>query len=232
MEYYKLEYAYLPKEIGRKFPQSLRFKTRMGSIQEDWVLHKDGPIDNDKFIVPDIELSKSAKVTNLISSAGIISDFLIVDILLSSLLSESITDEKQEWSIDIYWKGEKLENYFLFRLANPSNKEWLDFSKMKFELMPFGSQESVGSVRVKNYNELREVLLTPLNGQRVVPVPDEVYVRPYAYTDDLIRTSYWFHGLTGYWVSERLKNRIEDANLTGMRFIPLQDVNERIRIET
>jgi hypothetical protein len=228
MKYYSLKYSSDTKEIGRRFPQSIKFMTRMGSIQEDGI-GQFGPINEEKFILPDLELSKTAKVTNLISSAGIVgSRFLIINKELLATFREFNLGLHQFWPIDVWWKGNKLEDYFLFHLSYPSNDEWIDFSKTIFHLKVNGTDEVVDSKRVNNISELWNLLHTPVDGKILIPTPKDIFIHPNKTSYDLVRITFWSHGINGYFVSDRLKEEIEKRKLTGMHFIPLNEVDNRV----
>lgn len=228
MKYYSLKYSSDTKEIGRRFPQSIKFMTRMGSIQEDGI-GQFGPINEKKFVVPDIELSKSAKLTSLISSAGVGgARFLIMTKDLLSTLQEFNLGPHQFWPIDVWWKGNKLEDYFLFHLSYPSNDEWIDFSKTIFHLKVNGTDEVVDSKRVNNISELWNLLHTPVDGKILIPTLKDLFIHPNKTSNDLVRITFWSHGINGYFVSDRLKEEIEKRKLTGMHFIPLKEVDNRV----
>ena len=230
MKYYALKYSSDTKEIGRKFPQSIKFMTRMGSIQED-TIGDFGPIDNKSFIVPDLEVSKTAKVTSLISSAGIVgSKFLVIDKDLLGTFQEFNLGSYQVWPIDVWWKGNKLEDYFLFHLSYPSNDEWIDFSKTEFEMKEIGSNEFLGVKVFKDFHDFKHTLLSNFEGKRAIPYTKEIYLKPTNTKSDMVRLSLWFSGLMGYFISERLKEELEYRNHSGMNFVPLEQSNNRIRL--
>jgi hypothetical protein len=228
MEYFFLRYSSNTKEIGRKFPQSIKFMTRMGSIQEAEI-GLFGPIDEKTFIVPDLELNNSAKLTSLLSSAGVNgSKFLIINEDLLNVFRLVEVGPFQIWPIDIWWKANKLADYYLFHLSFPSNNDWIDFSRTTFELRELNTNEILREQVFGSYDNFYAAISGVTNGKRTIPHAKEIYLRSNGMKSDLVRLSLYFSDLVGYFISEKLKLTIEKQGLTGMDFIPLLDFNKRI----
>jgi hypothetical protein len=231
MKYFQLNDSVNLKEIGRKYPQSLRFKTTMGSVQ-DGSIGFHGRIDKSTFQVPDIELYKTAKPTHLISCAGIpLNKFLIVHDSVLNLFSRFRLSDYQFWQLDVYWKEQILPDYYLFHLSFPCDEDWIDFSQSRFILKNSPNNQPNKDIHFNSFKEWFHHSSSESYVKLGLPHPEEVIMDTKSLQDDMVRSVLWFCGLPGYYVSEELMKAIQQQKLTGMQFVPLMEVDNKIRIK-
>ena len=222
MKYYKLNFSSNLKEIG-KFPQSE--DCIIGDVQQDFIPWE-GKIDFD-FKLPEPILEKKAKQTSYIVVVAI-SKFLVIDDEFLSFLRLFNIGNYQEWKINTWQNKQLIDKYNLFLINNTKQDKYIDFSKSEFYSKKLGDWDNSSAQQPVSVNDYDEYVSEKerLRKDKLMLLEKKVYLDLSKATEDMFRIVNAPPG--GYFVSERLKNAIEESGFTGMEFI---EVSELDRVE-
>ncbi|CAA0233772.1 conserved hypothetical protein [Tenacibaculum maritimum] len=215
MKYYNLISNRNRKEVGCK-PQSQ--EGYIGDIQQEF-MPWEGKIDFD-FKLPEPNLEKKAKQVSFLDVAFIHSyRFLVLDDNLLNLLKDFNIGNYQDWKINTWQNKELIEKYNLFLLNDTKQFEYVDYKKSSFYSKKLGDwnnssiQKSVFVENYDDYNEKKE----ELRKDKLMLLHRKVTLDLSKTNEDMFRIINAPPG--GYFVSEKLKNAIEEKGFTGMEFI-------------
>lgn len=228
MSYYKLRNTIDIKQIG-KYPQSVLPKS-IGNIRE--LGYDNKRINN--LLLPEPVLHAKAKLTTYLQIDIIDSfRFLVIQNRFLNLLKEYELGPYQSWTLNIEHNDSIVKDYSLFYLVNMIEDSLIDFSKSELLIGKLGDWKDP-SIRKKikvddyqHYYNLLEVLKES---------KDNSEIRYDKLVFDLSKTKLDMFRLgnnsllLGYFVSERLKNAIEAESFTGLEFIRIEDIDERVEI--
>ncbi len=227
MKYYRLTNTLNIKEIG-KYPQGI-LPVSLGGIRD---LNFNQPININ--LLPEPSIHNKAKLTTYLDTNFINSNiFLVFKNYFIDFLTNLKVHEYQSWFIKVHHKNEVLYDYSLFRISNSSDNEFVNYTKSEFLIGKLGDWEDPSirkAVKVEsyeNYKSLIDVLQSSEDGSQIrcnklVLNLSKCNVDMFRLIKNPI--------LTGYIVSEKLKNSIEEKHYTGMEFKELKDVDNRIEI--
>lgn len=214
MKYYKLLSNRNRKEVGRK-PQSQ--DGYVGDIQQDF-MPWEGKIDFD-FKLPEPNLEKKAKQVSFLDVAFVHSyRFLVLDDSLLSFFKEFNLGNYQNWKINTWQNKQLIEKYNLFIINDTKQAEYINYSKSEFLIGKLGDWRDVSirkSVIVENYidyNNLKNNLRKTKDKKRLRH--NKIVLDLSNVSEDMFRIVNAPPG--GYFVSEKLKNAIEENGFTGM----------------
>lgn len=220
MKYYKLTFSSNINEVGT-VPQSE--ECIMGDIQQDFIPLQ-GEIDFD-FKLPEPILEKKAKQTSHIKVVAI-SRFLVIDDNLLNLLKSFSIGNHQSWRIKTWQDKQLIEKYNLFFINDTKQDKYIDYYKSKFYSKKLGdwNNSSVQKpVFVKNSDEYvsKKELLRK----------DKLMLLHSKITLDLSKTDLDMFRIVnaspgGYFVSEKLKNAIEENGFTGIEFTEVSKLDK------
>ncbi len=214
MKYYKLDFSSNVKEVG-KIPQSEECIT-IGDIQQDFIPWQ-GKI-NFEFNLPKPILEKKSKQTSYINVIAIPSFFIVINDELLNLLKTFNIGKYQNWKIKTWQNNQLIEKYNLFLLNDTKQAEYIDYKKSSFYSKKLGDWDNSSiqkPVFVENYDEyVSEKEL--LRKDKLMLLHRKVTLNLSKATEDMFRIVN--APLGGYFVSEKLKNVIEENGFTGMEF--------------
>lgn len=224
MKYFKLTFSSNIKEVGR-IPQSE--ECIMGDIQQDFIPWQ-GRIDFN-FKLPEPNLEKKSKQTSFIKVVAIPTTFLVIDDSLLTFLQNFNIGNYQNWKINTWYdKQQLLKKYNLFVINDTKQSEYIDYSKSNFFSKKLGDWNNTSvqkPVFVRDYNEyVHEKEL--LRKDKLMLLHSKVTFDLSKANEDIFRIVNAPHA--GYFISEKLKNEIEENGFTGMDF---KEVGELDKVE-
>lgn len=227
MKYYKLTFSSNLKEVGR-IPQSEN--CNVGDIQKDFIPWQ-GKINFD-FKLPEPNLKKKSKQTSYINVVAIPSFFLVVDDSLLNLFKKFNIGNYQSWKIKSWQDNNLIEKYNLFILNDTQQDKYIDYSKSDFSIGKLGDWRDLSmrkAIIVKNYKEY-EYLKNDLRATK-----EKKRLRHNNILLDLSNASEDIFRIVnvpfnGYFISERLKNVIEEKGFTGMEFKEIEEYDPKIKV--
>jgi hypothetical protein len=227
MKFYKLNYSISIKEIGY-FPQAPNVKLLSYNTSN---LGK-RPIRT-QLIPPEPILKDKAKATSLLSTPSIsFANFLVLEKQIVDTIIEYNIGEYNTWKMKVHHKKKILENYRLFHLSYSHDDKCVDFKESNFLIGKLGDwkdpsiRKQVKVMSPDNYMNLLEILSHTDNNSQIRC--DKLTLDFRNTKEDLIRFSDIPLGL-GYYVSERLKNAIEEKHFTGMTFQEIEQMDNKIK---
>lgn len=213
MKYFSLENEYRKEFVG-SCPQSEGMADYYNYRKEDsvWNIYYDNPI------VPNldaIKLVKDAKLTDMLSVE-------VISRMAGKIVSEKFKDQALEFSLPKhhfyeakvvdYLNSPVIERkYFLFRLLEYQN-QYINFDRSEFYIHRRGIGE-IDSITIHRTEDLEKSPKEQGLGVGQFIKPKFISLRQEKALD-----IFSFRRIAGFFVSERLKNAIESAGLTGMRF--------------
>lgn len=215
MKYFRLECEY-KKEIVGPYPQS-------EGMAEYYQYDSTNSIRNlnyDNDFEPNldaIQLVKAAKLTDRLSVVVIGSLIgIIISKEVKSLLKNYELPKHQFFRAKVlnHQRQEvKEKQYFLFRILEHQNQH-INFDKSEFYIREWGGVD-LGTIDITKAQDLEVSSMEMGLGVGQFVTPRFITLYPEAQFD-----IFSFRRFAGFFVSERLKNAIEAAGLTGMRFEP------------
>ena len=228
MKFYKLEYSSNIKEVGVQFQSEELIVP--GDILND-VIPREGRIEK-AFKLPEPILHKKAKRTSLLNVIPVPYHFLVLKNDFIDYLEAFEIQDHQKWNITVHQKNEILTDYSLFYCPKTYERIIIDFSKSVFlitdgVLFPKKRKEEMAFQDFEEYFEKRRELISI---KSLYLHPQNLVLDFRNCKEDLIRLHNMPMTGTGYYLSERLKNAIEEKGFTGMIFKEINDVDKRIEI--
>jgi len=213
MVYYKIHHSSVRKEVG-VFPQ----------VNEAFI---PTTIDDPKFInefyykktpkdvlYPIPILRRGAKRTDLLScSFQGLNTGLLVSNLLGNLIVNSSYYGIQFLETTLEDKQEKKFNYTIIHPYD-SGYEYLDYTRSVFSIVS-GFEKKITPIKIVNEQELRNISSQLPYGDNIYI--DNIVIQEIALADFFMLRSVFPAG-RGYYISEKLKNQIENAGCTGIVF--------------
>ncbi len=178
-------------------------------------------IDFEPFLL-DIELFSNSKLNDLIMDGGPISSKLVVSNKLKLILEKSRKRGMQFFNINILKKNEIFSNYWILNMYE-LNQEFINFkqSKIIYEKKDddFNQTYSIKNIEleISDYDEFNLFIEKAKDKLEVVTI-EEVAIKDIV-DEDFFALKYVSGGL-GYYVSEKLKEEIEESGCTGIEFQP------------
>ncbi|UPQ80067.1 hypothetical protein M0M57_04345 [Flavobacterium azooxidireducens] len=227
MKHYKLNFTLSTKVRGNsdyvkknhiKIPNEKMFWEEpkfIGSIRNE-------KIDFQPYLL-DIELFPNSNVNDLIMDGGPISTKLIISGKLKSIIEEYRKSGMQFFNINILKKNEVFSDYWILNMYE-FNQEFIDFSKCKIIYQEKEADFEVSYlinekvVFISNQDEFYALI-------KKARIKDEIIwiekLELNNVNEDFFILKY-VNGGVGYFVSETLKQEIEDAGCTGIEFQPVE----------
>ena len=226
MQFFKFTLSTDPKVIGRRFPQisdiENRFEYDRDAPNSIYKSNRWGEVTSN-LNIPNYILHGHAKRTDILSHT---SQFLLISKNLNELIEEFKLPNKQVFETSVLARGEKY-SYSLFYL--PDNcYQYIDFSRSTFALVPFGRPvpelfPEINSLEVFEAWIDKYRYLIKSNPHRLKIIVDKLVFNVDKIPFDMFRIIGPLPP-TSYFVSERLKNAIEEKGFTGMEFTPLDKI--------
>lgn len=227
MKYYKLEYNSLNiKETGTQF-QCVSVE-KIGDLQEN-IFPLEGVI-NFSFELPIPILESKAKKTTLVNAIPINSKFLIFKSYFIDFLKGFNIGKFQTWNIKIKQKSIYLDDYKLFILNYPIQKEIIDFEKTSFYKGKISDYSFIGeNIEISNYDNYLVLHNKFQNSDDDLLKFHKICFDMSQLKLDMFRIFNFPFG--GYYVSERLKKEIEKNRFTGMVFKEIETLGNNLTVK-
>lgn len=225
MKYYKLIESINTKEIG-VYPQVI--KTNQALEIQEFGLGFNEHIQK-QFILPEPILQNKARETTMISVTAINNNvFLVLKNYFIDFLKDFKIADFQSWKIYAYHKKQLVAYYSLFHLSYPSQKELIDFEKSRFKVKDSLNNISLEK-KFRNFHDYQTDWERLIWKGSVITF-DILYLDFSMLNLDLIRIINIDSIGIGYYVSERLKNAIEEQKFTGFAFQEIEEIDKRIKV--
>ncbi len=232
MRYYRISNSLEKQEIGH-YPQIE--KTIWDGMPYDKNSFGEQGLFSSKHIkpaLPILEFYKSAKTTSLID-IEIISNtmYLVVTEKFLEFLKSCYIGTFQTWEISAKHKEAKY-NYFILFLDIPKH-DFINYEKSIFRLYIKGSDRK----KLKLNEETVKVISDEDCMDKYRQYPQIGINKPFFEAEKIVVNAHdidFFRSsspiMTGYYVSEKLKNEIEKQGFTGIRFQELNEINNFIEV--
>ncbi|WP_373523756.1 hypothetical protein [Aquiflexum sp.] len=225
MKYFWIQHSANLKEVG-VFPQCTDAKN-FTEIQKFGLGYFDKI--SKPFLLPEPILRNNAKQTDLLYVVPVSSPvFLVISDDLINYIVPEISGIYQKWKLSAYFKGNLITKYNLFHLSNPSQKHIIDFKNSEFRNKNNKTKEEklVGFSNYQDYHKKWEDTIYS-NGSILIK---SLTIDLRDMENDIFRIiELNFMGI-GYYVSEKLKNKLENIGFTGIQFIPIDEIDPRIKV--
>lgn len=229
MLFFMLDHSTSPKIIGRRFPQ-------ISDLSDGFNYDRDAP--NSIFrvniwgelpanlAIPNYVLHGHAKRTDLISSGGQHSHLMLISTDLKKLIQDFKLPKIQTFGTKVVRNKDSYEYYVFFLPENLY--QFIDFSLSSFALVPMGGERPV-AIQKPEIHTLTEFekwvkeypYLIRINSKRLKVVAEKLVLDTKNIPYDIFRI---IGPVSGYFLSERIKNAIQEAGLTGLEFVPLENI--------
>lgn len=226
MKYYILRHNGLNiKETGTQFQSVTGIA---GDIQQDFIPFE-GEI-NFPFKLPEPFLEKKAKLTTLINAMLVPDWFLIFKKHFIEFLSDFNIDNFQNWNLNIHQNNKIINDYHLFYIPKTCQHQLINFDKSLFEInSDWIIRNTTGEIiRFSNY----ESYLKELKKHNTPPylLANNLVLDFSKQKNDIIRLINMPMTGFGYYISEKLKQAIENEGFTGFSFQEIEDMDKRIKV--
>lgn len=213
MAWYKIEETL----TGRWFPQIVTFETGANQITTQYIHGFDlfGRLQDD-FQAPIYKL-RSAKATDILSTAFQHNSLLLISEKLKNILSNSNHLGHQVFDAQVKHKNQIL-NYFIFYIPFISN-DFIDFSNSKFCLANYAEKKQ--DIDIESKEEYEEQRLMYGRGSSI-SVTFEKLVLVEDIPLDLFRLQETT--ISGYFVNDSIKETIESSKCTGIKLRLVEDL--------
>ena len=217
MKYYRIRHSL--KDTGRKFPQVEAGVGDFNVTDSNYIGNVSHYLKkiNGNVILPELVLYKSAKLTDLISSGFMgTGDGLILSNKLYTIISSYSGENQQFFKIKLHHKNLENDSYWYLHPSSVNN-DLIDFSKSEvWELNSFIKDKERVFINSEEFYEESNKTKYP----KMLAI--DKYVLKDNCPDFFILN--FIEGGIGFFVSEKLKNEIEDSGCTGIVFT---ESNER-----
>jgi len=219
------------KVIGRRFPQ-------ISDISDANNYDRDAPNSIFKanlwgevsfdLNIPSFILHGHAKRTDLVSNGGFHSHFMLFSKRLKELIETFNLPRTQTFATKVLARKSEYE-YFIFYLP-AINYELIDFEQSTFCLADWRRRKKVKQIGINNLGEFQGWVkkypyLVKWNPTGLNVVAEKLVFNAKKNPFDMFR---FLGPVNGYFVSERLKDAIEEAGCTGMEFVPIEEIKNVI----
>ncbi|WP_299888931.1 hypothetical protein [uncultured Lacinutrix sp.] len=223
MKYYWLTHSIDNKEIGH-YPQCDSPKA-IGNLRDLDYLK---PIKN--LITPEPVINPKAKLTTYIKGSYISSSkFLIIKDSFVEFLKDFDVVDFKTWDLKVHYKSEILNNYKLFHMPIPTKDNFIDFEKSDFYLGDISNwQSNMGKIRINDYSEYINLVESSMKENKMIKC-NKLILNLESAKKDFFKTARYPIG-GGYYVSEQLKEAIEEKKYTGMAFKEISELDKRIKV--
>ncbi len=231
MKYFKLtnstdinEIGYYPQDDGKIINIG-----SLGGINGDYSIGALGKIKQIEKL-PELYLAPKAIETTYITSTAIPPWFLTIKNDFITFLNDFNIDSYQSWKIKVVHDKIVLTNYSLFHISIPSQDKYIDFEKSEFYLKELGNLNKINFPQLVSFNDYEEYVIEKdkLRKNEMILMHKRVTINLDKIKEDMFRLVNT--PLGGYFVSEKLKNAIEEKGFTGMRFKEITEIDNRIEV--
>jgi len=224
MKYYKLQFTLNSKYYGSKNGYVKDYNHKSSIYDPKYI----GRIRHEKIdFIPyllDIELFGNSKIADLIESGGQVSTKLILSDKLKSIIEKHRKTGMQFFNINILQKKDIHTNYWIlnmyeFNLEFINFKDCLVYHEKKSDDYDTSYKTENIIIKPKSYIEF---LTYREKAQEKMEI---IKIEKLSILDSISENFFMLkhvNGGVGYFVSETLKDEIEDAGCTGIEFQPVE----------
>lgn len=223
MKYFKIQFTLNPKFRG----SNDYIKDYVLHIPNDKLFYEEpkfiGSIRNEKIdfepYLLDIELFASSKVNDLIMDGGPISMKLTISGKLKAIIEKYRRTGMQFYNIKVIKKDIVFNDYWILNMYE-FNQEYIDFKNclINHRKKKEGGGTTTVQISLSSLSEFENELLNAKQNLESVII-EKLSLNNVI--EDFFILKY-VNGGIGYYVSEKLKNEIEDACCTGIEFQPAE----------
>jgi hypothetical protein len=223
MRFFKLEDSVDAAEIGiHSQVQKVKPNNDPALAQRLGNIPLEGPIEHGRRF-PDLLLAPRAKWTdflNLVPGSG---DFRLVSPRTLDIMREHKMDDYQSYELSVS-RGTKTQPYHLLRFVHSRNSDYVDWQKSVFGHTTKMWRELIAEIQFNDYDSFLKFMKESYYRD------EHLIVRKLFLRDSEIKVDSFrlFLISTGVYVSERLKDAFQKEGITGRRFVPLEDLGERV----
>lgn len=218
MKYYSLTEACGTSETGSLYPQT------DGMFGEYDFNSKDSIYQLNRTTIPEsvtdfgvIKIGHSAKLTDVISTALISSAGLIVSEKLKIILEGSKLQKSVFIKLKLNHRSIILENYYRLFVENEDRLKRVDFERSSFKIKR--ASKDLGEALIASEGEFYEKLASVQKESIAnLIVPSRLITK--AFDCDLFTNPFG----TSLIISEKLKNKLEDEKITGIKIEELKNI--------
>jgi len=234
-KFFKVDFALAAKEVGKVFHQVQDFELNENYDENNRNLFNDAELSkyiDYKINIPYFVLHKSAILSDLVSSAGLRPNLILISPKLLSLLQKFKIDDYQTFKVKVKVKtSEGLKDYFLFFMYAPDREaEYVDWTATTFRIKPYlnASMYEYENDQIIKFENKQDYLKLRMEFFRMPKQEQEVVLTNLKLRNGLIdRDMFRFGGMSlSFFVSEALKNEIEKQCITGIRFVDADGLRE------
>ncbi|WP_133162599.1 imm11 family protein [Flavipsychrobacter stenotrophus] len=164
--------------------------------------------------IPDLDsfiLSSKALLTDILSTS-LINRGLIVSNRVKEILEKCLLPEHAFFPIGLYYKNERIENYFWFHLISDFVDN-IDFEKSTFYLKDYNIDEAI---TINSEVELRKIMKTK---SITANIKSDNVVLKNKINFDLFKIGTFDINI---YISDKLKNVFNEQQITGIQILPSQ----------
>lgn len=212
MDYYRIEYSTVEREVGSTFPQSHTAKHPIQVEDPRHLWKQDIGKFPENVCIPEPVLHPDAVLTDLVSSVVTGTRLIISDKLKSLLESHIVAGECEFLHVPVTY----IDKDYSYWMLNPIvfRMELINYSASEIWLTEFGFSK-LNRINIKDYSAFAE-WISILESPRGISITKLGFLADTK--QDFIQLRYVTGGI-GYYVSEKLKMEIEKAKCTGLRFV-------------
>lgn len=226
MRFFKVEHSINPSEVGI-FDQVQRFYVSPHTFEPHAFMDipLEGKLDPKKKF-PQLFLEKEAKWTDFLHIVPGAGNFLLVSPRTFSLILKHEVDVYQSYEVNVT-REKEIYPYHLLRFVWPRDREYFDWDKSVFGHTTYMWREIIAEMHFKDYEEFYAFKKTLFQKK------EHLVVRKLFLQEDTIKKDIFrlLFTSSGVYVSERLKDALQSEDITGCRFVPLEDLGERVTKE-
>jgi hypothetical protein len=219
--FYRIEYSLEEKVTGIDDAQSSSAIYPVNIWDPIYINQWRHTLIPDYVVLPIPKIKAKANLTDLMSvfftgSGG----RLTISNRLKEILEKYSHGNIQFIPLTIYYKRKYLSGYWLTNILSFDNEKAINFNQ---SIISVGDSVVLGQnaiISIDSYAEYNSILLK-------LEWPNSLFIEKLMLkkiVDENVCTIEWISGGVGYFVSEKLKEEIESAGFTGIKFHPIEQI--------
>lgn len=220
MKYYIVDYSLDEAVVGKDYPQAYKFMKGYDGDAPNGIIGLYKYDEEFPDFIPDLDgimLSGSAKLTDVVSN-GYCSDFFIVSEKVKRILEQYTLCPHRFYPLGLYKRKVKYDYYLLHIIS--LYVDYVDYPMSSFVEYDILSRRKYGAIMINSIDELmqKNSELDKDKGVMWAVWGDRIVMNEHFDKDTDFFTISRFD--SNIYMSERLKNAIEAAGVTGWAFTP------------
>jgi hypothetical protein len=173
----------------------------------------------DYVVLPIPKIKTKAKLTDLMSVYFTGSSYrLTISSRLKEILEKNVHGNIQFIPITIYYKKKYLSDYWLTNILSFDNEKVINYSQSLIFECHFTTE--IKMITIKDYKDFKQ-------NEIKLEWPNNLFIEKVVFKSKVEQdfcTVERVSGGAGYFVSEKLKQEIESAGCTGIKFLPIEQI--------